>query len=200
MPYTINFLKDRQKRLSKQEQLDYSIWRYALMGFTGVVVVVLIVVSTNFYFQYKLRQIKADQDRLRKVVLSQEDIERSYVIFANKLKVLRELLDKRSDKREAINYFSSLFGPGVLIREIEYDADEGILSFGLRADSVFVLDRVFELLSAPELQTKFSQVTKSELGRSSEGMYDLKVTVVLVEKAQAKAPAPATGSIPELEK
>lgn len=187
MDISINFLKDRQKKLTKQQLLDLRAWQISAGIFGVVILVALSMAGVAFWQNRRLAQFQDQRALLKKQVLSQEEIERSYVIFAHKLKTLRQLLDQRSDKQQAITFFSSLFGPDVAIREISYDADDSLVSFGLRSKSVFVLESVFAQLDSPQIKQQFKDLSRSELRRTNEGTYDLKVTVVLNQAGAAAA-------------
>lgn len=202
MPYNINFLKDRRKRLTKQDIADRQIMRYTLYVLGGVLAVMVLVLSVRGFLWYRTNQVAERQAQLKRAVLSQEDIEKSYVIFANKIKILRELLDERANKQVAIDYFSGIFGDEVLIREIEYESQIGILSFGLKANNVFVLENVFTILNSDQVKNDFSSVSKSELRRGNDGSYNVKVIVGLVKEKPAPVKAPNgsdAGVVPEAE-
>ena len=179
MSYTINFLRHRRKELSKQDQQDQRWFRISSMVAGGVLILSLLIVSGQLFLTYQRKQVITRQENLKKQIMSHEDVERSYVIFANKVKILTELFKQRSDKRTAINYFSSLFGPDVLISDISYEGDEGILQFGLKAKSIFTLEEVFTKLSTDEVKAQYSMVSKSDLSRDQEGSYRMSVTITL---------------------
>src|SRR5687768_4912754 len=102
MSYTINFVRQRQKLLSKQQQQDLLALRYAGIGAGIVALVTAVVLGGRFWLQFQLDELKAQETLLKRSVLSQEEMERSYVVFANKLKVIKQLLEDRSDKKAAI--------------------------------------------------------------------------------------------------
>ncbi|HYD34547.1 MAG TPA: hypothetical protein VD999_00610 [Vitreimonas sp.] len=179
MAYTINFLRNRQKELSKLDQQDRRFFKIAMVVFGVITILSIIATSSQLFLTYRVKQLKDKQNELKRQVVSQENVERSYVIFANKIKILGELFQQRSDKRTAINYFSSLFGPQVLISEISFEGDESLLQFGLKAQDVFTLEEVFEKLSSDEVKNQYAAVNKSELARNQDGGYSMQVTISL---------------------
>lgn len=131
---------------------------------------------------YQLQQLSNQENRLLSQVRSQEDSEKSYVIFAAKLNVLSQLFAQRRDKQEALEYFTTLFGSDVLVSDVAYDADSGVLTLGLKANNIFTLQTVFEQLRSEEVKSQFTSVTTSELRRDDQGSYQTTVTIALKEE------------------
>lgn len=175
----INFVEHRRKKLNKQQKNDLKIFRIALGIFGVGVAIFLVLLGTNFYLQFRLRGIQDNQDILTQRVQSQIEVEESILVTIEKLKVLAELFDQRHDKQSAIEYFSGLFGSDVLIQDINYEADDRILSLRLQSDSVFSLENVFERLAQPEVSETFGQVNKSALSRNDQAMYSVVITLNL---------------------
>lgn len=181
MSYTINFLRHRRKELTKQQLQDTKWLRISSIVAGGVLVLSLVVVGGQLLLNYQRQQVLNRQESLKKQIMTHEDVERSYVIFANKVKILTELFKQRSDKRTAINYFSSLFGPNVLISDISFEGDEGILQFGLKAKDIFTLQEVFTKLSTDEVKAQYASINKSDLSRDQDGGYRMSVTITLAK-------------------
>lgn len=188
MPDSINFVRERHRRLTKNDLTDQRIFRGTGIAFAALLVVFLGVMGVQFFFRFQLDQTVKRQDNLKLSVLSQSQIEKSYVLFANKLKALGDIFTNRTNKQQAIQFFTSLFGPQVLIQEITYEADEALLSFSLNAPNVFILQEVFTKLDAPEVRAQFASLSKSELQRQNSGNYVMNVTVELKGKP---SPSPA---------
>lgn len=197
---TINFVRDRRRELSKQEVTDRLWFRYSLMAAGVVMAVALVVVGVRLFLTFRVSQVMARQTQLKQSITSQQDVERSYVIFFQKLKILSELFDQKSNKQAAIQFFGTIFGPQVLIQEINYLAEDGILSFGLQADDVFVLEQVFATLNSPAVKEQFVDVSKSELRRQADGSYQITVTVQLRETKASPKPKTNTKSPESTEK
>jgi hypothetical protein len=190
MPVSINFVKERRRSLTKTQKQDQMILRSTLIGFGGVLVVFMIVVGFQFFLTYRFTQLKNRHDQLNQTILSQDSTERSYLILTNKVKVIAQLLKARTGKQQAIEYFTNLFGPEVIIRELTYIERDNILSFGLEANNIFVLENLLELLTSDDVSSRFASLSTSELTRTSLGSYNLLVTVSLEPPA---TPRPAAG-------
>ena len=178
MSRQINFLGERQKQLGKTEIQDRQILRYATI-FLGISFGVFVLVfGINFYFSRQLSQIMTAERVARSQILSNEDIERSLVIFVNKLSSLAKIAQDRQEKNEAITFFSSVFGNTVFIKQIDFDQKEKLLTFRLQSDDIFSLKDVFEVVNSPEVQQQFRSVKPSDLSRAPNGKYEMVVAVV----------------------
>lgn len=179
MRSTINFLRDRRRRLTKQQELDKKIFNITTVACGVAFAVFLISLGVRLFFAYTLDQLTNRENRLLAQIRSQEDSEKSYIIFAAKLKVLSALFEQRRDKQEALAYFTTLFGPNVLVSDVAYDAESSILTLGLKATDIFTLQGVFDLLNSPEVGERFQSVAASELRRNDLGEYQTNVTIEL---------------------
>lgn len=182
MATTINFLRDRHRRLTKQQALDQKIFKITTAVGGICLALLLLTLGIRLFMAYQLQQLNNQENRLLAEVRSQEDSEKSYVIFAAKLNVLSQLFAQRRDKQEALEYFTTLFGPDVLVSDVAYDADIGVLTLGLKANNIFTLQTVFDQLRSDEVKSQFASVTASELRRDDQGSYQTTVTISLKEK------------------
>lgn len=177
----INFVRHRIKKLSELELKDQKIFKLvtAITGF--FLVALLAVIGVRFYLLNEFKKIEADQASLRQQVKVYEEREQEFVLFVNKLKTLSQIFTKRQDKQDAISYFTGIFGPEVIIDQMAYDSTEQILAFGLNSAHIFALENVFKILNQTVEAKKFAEISRSNLSRSSEGLYRLQVTVLLTE-------------------
>lgn len=183
MSREINFVQSRRKQLTKNQENDLKIFKITAGVFGFLVVIFLIVLGVNFFLQFQVKSVMDQEKRMETQILSNGLVEQSILITSEKLKVLSELFDQRYDKQAAIEYFSDIFGSEVLIKDINYEADEKILSLRIQATSIFILEQIFAQLANPEVQTKFGQVNKSELIRNDRGRYSMAITLSLDDLA-----------------
>lgn len=178
----INFVRDRQRKLSKLEVQDRKYLRMASIGLGAVVVLCVLVIIARFYFIYSYKQVVDEQTRLRDEIVAREEIERSFTVFSHKLKILTDLFGKRKEKQETLAYFSNLFGPDVIIRQLSYDASDEILSFSLQSKNIFVLENVFTVMNSAEMEQRYPDLRKEALSRSGDGTYAMNILIALGEK------------------
>lgn len=193
MARTINFVRDRQRNLSRLEVQDRQMFRYALIATAVAIALVLTVVGARLFFLYQLKQVTAEQTRLKQAIASKEEVEKSFTVFSHKLKALTDLFGKRKEKQETLEYFSSLFDRDVVISQLAYSSDTEELSFTLRARNIFVMNDVMETLNGEEVKGKYPTMTKSQLARTSNGAYTMNLSIALSEKSLEELQAEAQG-------
>lgn len=175
----INFVSLRQKKLSKLSQKDLRVFKIAGLV-TGIFLTILALLSAyKIYLNLQLKKTEQAQQQILSQIKNQEDLERSFIVFVNKLNILSEIFQKRKNKQESIAYFSQIFGSEVTIDQIAYDDSSQIISFRVIAADVFTLDKVFELLENAVEEERFSSLSRSNLDRSGRGTYQLQITITL---------------------
>jgi len=182
----INFVSHQAKKLSTQQKKDQLYFRYALGVFVFILGVFLLSLIVFVYVKSQLDNSLKQEKQLENLILGQENIEKSLLISNAKLEVLVTLFKDRFDKQAAMSFFSNLFGEQVLIKDMNYEAEDKILSLSLNCKSVFELERVLNLLSSPEVSARFGQVNKSQLKRDSAGKYNLTLTINLISNNAKK--------------
>lgn len=185
MQLTINFLNQHRKKLSSIEANDRKYYRIIMGIAIATVVLGSILLAGNIFVQYRMSASIEQKNRLESAILKQEDLEESALILSSKLQIISKLINKRSDKQEAIRYFTELFGSDVIIKDIDFQSTGGILSLRLESQSVFAFNRVVDLLESETTLGRFKNLSKSDLSRSKTGTYSLTVTVRLVAKETA---------------
>jgi uncharacterized protein YqhQ len=177
----INFLSQQNQKLTKQAKKDKEVFKYVAV-FSGIVILVTsISLGINFYLNYKLKNLKADIRRTSDQVSKKKPLEAQYLFFINKLKVIRELFEMRSNKQVAIGFFTNLFGPNIEISGINYQMKQGLLSLTVTSPHIFYLEEAFETLEDPAIMKKFKTFTKNGLERDEDGSYSFNLTVTLTE-------------------
>lgn len=177
----INFLKKQNIGFGKQLEQDKKIFKFALVGFSAVVLLLLMLVGTNFYFNYQIGKVVKEVSAVEKEIKGQEDVEVKTLFFVDKLEIIRKLFDLRSDKQAAIDFFINPFGDDVVISGIDYNVEERILSLTVTAPHIFRLEDVFKRLEDPAIKTNFKNMNKSTLKRDQLGQYSFKITVTFAE-------------------
>ena len=177
----INFLSQQNRELSGQQKKDAQILKYATIGFVAVAVVFIILFGTRFYFQYKLKNLQTQISTVSQQIDSSQELEANYLFFIDKLKIIKQLFDQRSDKQIALSYFSSLFGPEITISGLTYSMEEGILSLRVLSPHVFYLEEAFDVLDDSNVTKHFVTLNKTNLNRTGTGEYAFSLTVTFKE-------------------
>ena len=177
----INFLSQQNRELSGQQKKDAQILKYATIGFAAVAVVFIILFGTRFYFQYKLKNLQTQISTVSQQIDSSQELEANYLFFIDKLKIIKQLFDQRSDKQIALSYFSSLFGPEITISGLTYNMEEGILSLRVLSPHVFYLEEAFDVLDDSNVTKHFVTLNKTNLSRTETGENAFSLTVTFKE-------------------
>ena len=175
----INFVSQRVRKLTNLEQQDQQVFKIVAIITSVILLIFTGISSYKLYLNSRLKKIENSQTTLLNQIKQEEDTEKSFVLFVNKLRVLSEIFQERKDKQDAINYFSQIFGPDVTIGRIAYDAESELISFRLMSADVFTLENVFTLLASDQSTQKFSSLNKTNLQRTTSGVYAMQVTVML---------------------
>ena len=137
---------------------------------------------TNWMMGRNLKELESQQLATKQTIQSQASQEISYLTFVEKLKVLSKLFADRKGKQEALAFFRNLFSDDVKIAGLQYVGEDRQLLFSIRANSIFTLDQVFDVLGSDQVKTKYPKIEKKGLRRSGDGSYSLQATVQVGEE------------------
>lgn len=184
MSREINFVQARRKQLTKHQQSDLKIFKITSITFGVLIAIFLVVLSTDLFLQFRVKSLMNQEKQIESQILGHGLVEQSILITTEKLKLLTDFFNQRYDKQAAIEYFSQIFGPEVMINDINYEADENILSLRIRSSSVFILEQVFAQLANPEVAARFGSISRSALTRDDRGKYSMTITLTLSENTE----------------
>lgn len=153
--------------------------KYALWGLYAGLAFFLLTVGINIFLTQRLRQANTQQRALTDQIASNEPVEISFLVFSQKLKSVREIYENRSNKQQAIDFFSNLFGDQVFLSGMSYGGEGNELSLRLTSENVFALESTLATLGSEQVTSNFSSVTKSGLRRGETGTYSLDLAVEL---------------------
>jgi hypothetical protein len=178
----INFLGERRKKLTRQETADRRIMMMVGVVLGIMVVVFLIIFGIRLFLGRTLFQRVEAQRVARGEITSNQSLERSFVVFVNKLKALTQIDQDKKDKNEVIQYFETTFGTDSLFKKIEFDQKEKLLVFRLQSNDIFALKKVMDLANSPDVQSKYPSLKTSDLHRSADGTYEVTIAVLAEKK------------------
>lgn len=175
----INFVRKRQKELTKLEVQDQRYLKWAGLGIGGVLAVFIVVLGIRITLGFQLSATNESINSLKASINSKSEIEAQYVVFMTKVKMLTDLFAQRKEKQEAIAYFASLFDPKIIISQLSYSANTNTLNFTLRAPTVFDLGVVFSTLRSANVRGKYPTYAVTQLARADDGSYGLGINLPL---------------------
>jgi hypothetical protein len=180
----INFLANRVKQKSKQKEQDIRIFRLSSYILGGVCLLMVGVFAFKLFNNLK---ISANENKIKEYhasILAQESVELNYLIFVNKIRVIGEIYQKRSNKQEAMSYFADTFADKAEITGMSYQEEQGGLILQLSSNNVFQFKEVNEILDSDELRQQYHDIEKNTLARADNGSY--KLTLKLELKTNAR--------------
>lgn len=175
----INFLANRVNQKDKQKERDVKIFR--ISTYVLVVAAVLMVGTFSFklYNNLKISNAEKKIKEYKESILAKEATEINYLIFVNKIKVISEIYQKRSNKQEAMADFSDTFNGKADIIGMNYQEDQGGLVLQLSSDNIFKFQKVNEILDGEELRQRYQKIEKNILNRTDLGSYKLTLKLEL---------------------
>lgn len=136
----------------------------------------------------KIEEIEEEQLSLERSILAQGEVEKSAAILLEKISVIAQLLDQRSDKQAAISHFSTILGPSVLIKEMNFNPEFNSLELNVETVSLFTLRDLFNLVETPAITDVYPGITKEQLRRQADATYQLQLGIPLEKAASTQAP------------
>lgn len=179
MARIINFVQSRQKKISKITEQDKKVRNVSITALGVVFTIFIVAVVLRLVAQNQLSLLQSRKERVRNAIIAQETVEKDYTLFIYKLQTITKLFDERKGKQDAITYFTQVFGPNVIVKEISYKVDDQSLAFALQARDIFTLDAVYDIFNSPDFNQKYKRVEKKGLTRDNNGSYIMDLNVTL---------------------
>lgn len=178
----INFLANRVSQKSKQKAIDVKIFHISTYVLIGVIILMVGTFAFKLFNNLKINNAEKKIAEYKNSILSQETIEINYLIFVNKLKVISEIYQKRSNKQEAMNYFSNAFDGVAEIIGMNYEEEQGGLILQISSENVFKLEETNKILNSNDLRSQYQNIEKNVLARTDLGSYKLTLKLELKTK------------------
>lgn len=175
----INFLANRVNQKDKQKERDVKVFRISLYVLAGIAILMVGVFSFKFYTTLRINNAEKKIQSFKNSILAQEKVEVNYLIFVNKLQVISEIYKKRSNKQEAMDYFSNALSGIAEIIGMSYQEDQGGLILQINSDNVFTLQDANNILDSKELRDQYQTIEKNILTRTETGSYKLTMNLEL---------------------
>lgn len=185
----INFLNQRRLSLAKVGEKDAIYQKYSLWAFGGALALFLIATGFNFFFVQRLKDLNKQEATLTSQISAEEETELTFLMFSHKLKTVKDIYQNRSNKQQAIDYFSNLFGNQVFLSGMNYgDGEKGnALSLRLTSENIFALEKILNTLDLDSVKQSFSTINRSGLRRENNGTYSIDLAVELLKQGDINA-------------
>ena len=175
----INFLRVQKRIREAQQVFDQKLLRYSALG--SVVVLVLLLGSVAYwqYLEIQSKEIASQEDTQQRVITQSSKDEQEYMIFADRLNAIGQIINNRNSKREALDFLALIAQPNLSFDAINYNAESKQLSFRAQATSVFIVEQFLDQLRLPTVSRYFTNIEVSNITRNQEGVYSMQVVVTL---------------------
>jgi hypothetical protein len=181
MSRQINFLAERQKGISKQQQQDMRSLRLFAVVLGFACVTASIIYGLFFFYTYRFTTIKTQEKAIRNQIVGNQENEAAFVVYARKLATLTTIYKDRQDKNNIISYFSELFGNDVIITGIDFDQKDKLLHFKVKSNDVFVFQRVLAVANSEQVKNDFPTLGLSTLSRKEDASYEVTISVPITK-------------------
>lgn len=162
---------------SQQEQAKFR--KIQVMGWTVIVVLVLVSVGTVVYRVGQEQQLKASQQTLQQArdkVTSLKNREASLTVLKNRLDDITKLLST-SRQRQVYDLLGKLILPVYKVENLTID-DKGNVQLSATIPNSSSLDLLLLTMVSPDKnQDKIAQVSVDGLSRIADGSYKLNLTL-----------------------
>lgn len=179
---SINFLRKSRDKVSQFQKFD----RLFAQISTGVLVACVALVLGLFAYwrveTQRLEQVKQDQKTQQSIVASSASNEAMYLLYTARLTALSDVLDQRSSQERGLEFLSNLARPGISFEAIAYEDTEKQLSFRIRAEDVYSVERMLDALKAPAVATQVATIKLNDIRRGDDARYTLDTIVTLKDK------------------
>jgi type II secretory pathway component PulL len=178
---SVNFVRKQRVKVSQFQRFD----RLFAQISTGVLVAcVLLVLGLFGYWRVQtdsLAQVKVDQKTQQNIVSSSASNEAMYLLYTARLTALGTILEDRSSQERGLDFLSNLARPGISFEAIAYDDSEKQLSFRIRAEDVYSVERMLGALKEPRVATQVATINLTDIRRGDDARYMLDAIVKLEE-------------------
>lgn len=120
--------------------------------------------------------VKSDVDSVEKKIRSQNNIEGIYLLTANRLEVISQILSKQDkDFAKFLNEIQSYDIEGIILESVGIDK-KGLISMQISASSSASLDELVSLLIRKDNEKFYSKITSGGISRDKTGTYKMTVS------------------------
>ena len=179
---SVNFVRKNRAKVSQFQKFD----RLFAQISTGVLVVCVATVLGLFgYWQVQtdaLEKVKEDQKTQQRIVASSASNEAMYLLYTARLTALNTILDERSSQERGLDFLSELARPGISFEAIAYVDTAKQLTFRIRAEDVYSVERMLDALKEPVVATQVATIGLTDIRRGDDARYTLDAVVTLKDK------------------
>lgn len=181
MKNEINFLKHYRKKVETIKDKDRKPFRAIVVFFVVILIFLGVSIFTKIYFQKQVDLLLAEKTNLENQIKRRQKEEQEYINFYAKFQMIADVLTKRYDGMNKVDYISNMKSDDLRIREINYQLYDRFIDVVVETDTVFMLEGLLKEFEREEIKSEFSKIKKESLNRLSNGKYQLMLKFYLKE-------------------
>lgn len=179
---SVNFLRKRRVKVSQFQKLDRL---FAQISVGVLVACVSLVLGLFAYWRIQsdeLAKVKVEQKTQQGIVSSSAANEAMYILYTARLTAVGDILGQRSSQERGLEFLSNLARPGISFEAIAYDDLKKQLSFRIRAEDVYSVERMLGALKEPAVASQVATIGLTDIRRDDSARYTLDAVVTLKDK------------------
>lgn len=175
----INFIRDQRKRLDAHLDGDKKIAKATMIILVVFMLVFVAAIGVSFYFVSQQDKIKTATDQATAHLSSLSSLEKEYLVYAKKLKLLFAIDKDREIKRAASAFFFALIPSEDLLKSMKTDDATQIntIVFSIETPDVFAVLRLLKSFAAKSVYDQGYVLQTEKLARRVDGIYSISGTM-----------------------
>jgi len=167
----INFLRDQRRALATKELKDKKIAKISSV-IVGVFAIVFIgVIGVSIFFSQKEKKAQASIDSAQVQLKKMLPLEKDYVIYSKKLKILHSIDQERQTKRAAATFFYSIIPEEDELVDAQTDEKEHKIAFSILVPEIFKLQHLLDVMYGDAVEKAGYSIKGESLSRNNQGEY-----------------------------
>jgi len=174
----IELLQGQKEARIKQIRAIRSVRMFSLLGLLLYCLVVGLVFSYSLYIDKQQQNVKQNIENKKQKILSLKKTESQQIILKDRLSYLKKYFDEQKlDYDKTITFLEALENEDVNFSQFTTKEDL-IINLTGKTKNATVLSHFLESLEKEDESNPFKEISLSNVGKSSEGMYSftLKLT------------------------
>ncbi|HZZ98841.1 MAG TPA: hypothetical protein VFG51_02815 [Candidatus Saccharimonadia bacterium] len=191
----VNFVRDQRARQMRVIEKDKAIAKYVAWAVAIFIVILIAVVVVEFLLSMQDKKVGDSITETKTRLTGLSSLEKEYLVYAQKLKLMYTLDTARATKQEATNYFYTLVPPVNILKSVTTDNDQQkpLIGFTIQSPDVFTLLDLLKLFSAQTVTDKGYMIQNKNLSRDADGTYTFDGTLDYSKAAGMKKTGAAGG-------
>ena len=176
----VNFLRKQRKAVSVLVARDQTIARYTSFGLIGFMAIIIIAVLLHVVILNMQKNIEKQSTAAQQNIQAMSSIERDYIVFVKKVKLLYTLDQQKQSKRKTTAFFYGLIPKDDVLLSTQIDDKKDEIEFQVQTPDVFHVTDLLKLFFADSVKQQGYEIVVKSLDRKTAGRYIVNGTLKFV--------------------